>query len=109
MLYLASLIAQLVKNPPAMQETLVQFLGWKDPLEKGQDTHSRVLAWRVPWTVQSLGSPRVGTTERLSLTCAVFMCPPGFEVVTGSSLSLWLHWVLVVAHGIFPCGTVVSL
>ena len=88
MLYLASLIAQLVKNPPAMQETLVQFLGWKDPLEKGQDTHSRVLAWRVPWTVQSLGSPRVGTTERLSLTCAVFMCPPGFEVVTGSSLSL---------------------
>ena len=44
------LIAQLVKNPPAMQETLVQFLGWKDLLEKGQATHSSILAWRIPWT-----------------------------------------------------------
>ena len=41
---LASLIAQLVKNPPAMQETLVQFLGWEDPLEKGKATHSSILA-----------------------------------------------------------------
>ena len=46
-----SLIAQLVKNLPAMQETWVQFLGWKDPLEKGKATHSSVLAWRIPWTV----------------------------------------------------------
>ena len=44
-------IAQLVKNPPAMQETLVQFLGREDPLEKGEATHSSMLAWRVPWTV----------------------------------------------------------
>ena len=50
-LYQASLITQLVKNPPAMHETLVQFLGWKDPLEKGQDTHSSILAWRILWTV----------------------------------------------------------
>ena len=47
----ASLTAQLVKNPPAMQETPVQFLGWEDPLEKGTATDSSILAWRIPWTV----------------------------------------------------------
>ena len=47
----ASLIAQLVKNLPAMQETRVQFLGLEDPLEKGKATHSTILAWRIPWTV----------------------------------------------------------
>ena len=41
----ASLVAQLVKNPPAMQETLVQFLGWEDLLEKGQATHSSILGF----------------------------------------------------------------
>ena len=45
------LVTQLVKNPPAMQETLVQFLGWEDLLEKGKATHSSILAWRIPWTV----------------------------------------------------------
>ena len=44
----ASLVAQLEKNPPAMQETRVLSLGWKDPLEKGMVTHSSVLAWRIP-------------------------------------------------------------
>ena len=47
----ASLVAQLIKNPPAMQETWVQFLGWEDPLEKGKTTHSSILAWRIPWAV----------------------------------------------------------
>ena len=47
----ASRVAQLVKNPPAMQETWVRFLGWEDPLEKGTATHSSILAWRIPWTV----------------------------------------------------------
>ena len=47
----ASLVAQLVKNPPAMPETLVRFLGWKSPLEKGMATYSSILAWRIPWTV----------------------------------------------------------
>ena len=46
----ASLVAQLVKNLPAMQETLVPFLGWKDPLEEGKATHSSILTWRIPWT-----------------------------------------------------------
>ena len=45
--YWASLIAQLVKNPPAMQETLVRFLGQEDPLEKGSPTHSSILG--LPW------------------------------------------------------------
>ena len=48
--FMASLIAQLIKNPPAMQETLVRFLGWEDPLEKAAATHSIILAWRIPWT-----------------------------------------------------------
>ena len=47
----ASLMAQLVKNPPAVQETWVQSLGWEDPPEKGKATHSSILAWRIPWTV----------------------------------------------------------
>ena len=51
----ASLVAQLAKNPPAMRETWVRSLGWKDPLEKGKATHSSILARRVPWTVWSMG------------------------------------------------------
>ena len=46
-IFRASLVAQLVKNPPAMQETWVRSLGWEDPLEKGTATHSSILAWRV--------------------------------------------------------------
>ena len=46
-----SLVAQLVVNPPAMGETWVRSLDWKDPLEKGKVTHSSILAWRIPWTV----------------------------------------------------------
>ena len=47
----ASLVAQLVKNPPAMWETRVRALGWKDPLEKGKAPHSSILTWRIPWTI----------------------------------------------------------
>ena len=47
----ASLVAQLVKDPPAMQETWVQSLGWENPLEKGKATHCSIVAWRIPWTV----------------------------------------------------------
>ena len=58
-------MTQTVKNPPAMQETSVRSLGWEDPLEDGMATHSRILAWRNPWTeepgwLQSIGSQRVG-------------------------------------------------
>ena len=47
----ASLVAQLVKNLPAVWESWVQSLGWEDPLEKGMATHSNILAWRIPWAV----------------------------------------------------------
>ena len=53
-------MAQRVKNLPAMQETGVRFLGWEDPLEEGMATHSSILAWRITWTVQSMGSQRIG-------------------------------------------------
>ena len=60
----ASLVAQMVKKLPAMQETQLQSLGQKDPLKKGLATHSSILAWRIPWTeepggLQSKGSQRV--------------------------------------------------
>ena len=61
----ASLVAQMVKNTPAMQETWVRSLSWEDPLEEGMTTHSSILAWKIPWTedpggLQSMGSQRVG-------------------------------------------------
>ena len=62
----ASLMAQLVKNPPATQETLARFLGWENPLVKGKATHSGILAWRIPWT--AWGRKESDTAERLSLT-----------------------------------------
>ena len=60
----ASLMTQMVKNPPAMWETWVQSLGWEDPLEEGMATHSSILAWRILWTeepgrLQSMGLERV--------------------------------------------------
>ena len=64
----ASLVAQLVKNPPTIQETWVRFLGWEDPLEKGKAPHSSILAWRIPWTIQSMGLQRVGHSYTLHYT-----------------------------------------
>ena len=55
----ACLVAQTVKNWPAMRETWVWSLGWEDPLERGKATHSRILTWSSPWTIQSMGSQRV--------------------------------------------------
>ena len=61
----ASLVAHMVKNLPAMQDTWVRPLGWEDPLEEGMATHSSILVWRIPWTeepggLQFIGSQRVG-------------------------------------------------
>ena len=71
----ASLVAQMVKNLPSMQEIQVQSLGWENHLEKEMSTHSNILAWRIPWTeepggLQAMGSQWVGhnTTERLILS-----------------------------------------
>ena len=81
-------MAQTVKNLPAMQEAQVRSLGQKDPLEKGMATHSRILAWRTPWTeepggLQSMGLQRVGhdwatqlnwTKLSCSFTLNIFFC-----------------------------------
>ena len=54
-----TLVAQLVKNPPAMRETWIRSLGLEDPLEKGKAIHSSIPAWRIPWTAQSMRLQRV--------------------------------------------------
>ena len=53
------MVDQLIKNPPAVRETWVPSLDWEDALEKGKAIHSSILAWRIPWTVSSMGSQRV--------------------------------------------------
>ena len=63
-IFWASLVAQMVKHPPAMRETQVRFLGWEDPLEKEMTIHFSTIAWKIPQTkepgrVQSMGSQRV--------------------------------------------------
>ena len=65
MILWASLVAQMVKNLPAMRETWLQTLGWEDPLEKKMATHANILAWRIPWRerpgrLQSTELQRVG-------------------------------------------------
>ena len=72
----ASLVAQMVKNLPAMQETQIRSLGWEDPLEKEMATHSSILAWRIPWTeepgrLQSMGRKESDMTEQLTHTYVV--------------------------------------
>ena len=62
---MTSLVAQMVKHLPTMQETRVRSLGWEDPLEKEMATHPSILAWTIPWTEEpgwllSMGSQRVG-------------------------------------------------
>ena len=59
----ASLVAQTVKNLPAMQETWVQSLVWEDPLEEGMATHSNILALRIPWTEEPGGRQTMKVTE----------------------------------------------
>ena len=73
-----SLVAKLVKNPPAMRETRVWSLGWEYPPEKGKATHSSIMAWRIPWTVW--GCKESDTTEWLSQglaynSCLILYCP----------------------------------
>ena len=69
----ASLVAQPVKNLPAMQETWAGSLGWEDPLEKGRAPHSSILAWRTPWTIESTGLQRV---RHIMPSKMDILCPP---------------------------------
>ena len=75
-----SLVAQMVKNLPAVQEIWVWSLGWKDPLEKGMGTHSSILSWRVPWTeepgeLRPVGSQRIGHNWATNTHNAFIVCP----------------------------------
>ena len=76
--FLAFPVAQLVKNPHAVQGTWARPLGWEDPLEKGKAAHSSILAWRIPWTIVH-GVTESDTTEQLPLSpvylCICFFCP----------------------------------
>ena len=78
----APLVAQLVKNPPAIRETWVQSLGWEDPLEKGAATHSSILAWRIPWT------PQVAKNRTQQSDFHVHLRPPQFRSLETSSVSV---------------------
>ena len=70
------LVAQTVKKLPAMQETQVWSLGWEDPLEKGMATHSRILAWKTPWTEES-GGPQSTVLQRVGHDWAIKYYPHG--------------------------------
>ena len=61
-------LAQIVNNLPAVHETQVQSLGWEDPLEKGMATHSKILAWRIPWTESLAGYSPVGSKKSDTLS-----------------------------------------
>ena len=92
------MIAQLVKTPPAVPETPVHFLGQEDPLEKGKATHSSFLAWRIPWTVESTGSQRVGHSlikhENLPQSLFFSMHYYPFPFFTFNSSKIELIWYL---------------
>ena len=88
------LVAQTVKNLPAVQETQVQSLCWDDPLEKGMAIHSSILAWRIPWTeepsgLQSMGSQRVGYNWGTTTTDGYLIFSASFvEMIILSSTEL---------------------
>ena len=88
----ASLVAQLVKNPPAMWETWVRSLGWEDPLGKGKATHSSILAWRIPWRPQFNCWIGKIPWRRVRLPSPVFLDFPGGSNGKESA-AVWETWV----------------
>ena len=98
LIYMTSLVVQMVKNLPAMQETQVQSLGQEDPLEKGMSTYSSSLAWRIPWTeepgsLQSTGSQRV-RHDWATNTFTLVSLSKGLE---------WLFWNKAVCFKMGVC------
>ena len=89
----ASLMAQMVKNLPAMLETWVWFLSWEDPLEKGRATHFSILAWRIPWTE--------GPGELQSIGSQSYYC-----IIAAMTLIIWksvLHICHIFSHNLSIC------
>ena len=99
-----ALVAQMVKNLLAMQETWVQSLGWEDPLQKGMATHFSLLAWRTPWTeepggLQSMGSQRVWhdwVTNIFTFICFIHIYPlhmyPIYTHIPATPYKCWQIW-----------------
>ena len=86
----ASLMAQLVKNLPSVQESWVRFLGWEDPLEKGTVTHSSILAWRIPRTVRgSWGHKIVSVLLKNWITFCIYIL---------KTLIGWLSFILYIQN-----------
>ena len=100
----ASLVAQLVKNPPAMWETWLQSLGWEDPLEKRKATHSSILAWRIPWTVHGVAKSWTWLSNfhfHFSLsTCVPLLLLPGSIV---NALHILTHFRLTATAMLLQC------
>ena len=103
--YHPNTVAQMVKNPPAMQETRVRSLGQEDPLEKGMATHSSILAWRIPWTeeaggLQSMGSQRVGHNWAINTTTNT---PAASFHVFAFIISVFIVFLVWISNGLlFP-------
>ena len=93
----ASLVAQMVKNLPVIQETWVWSLGWEDPLEKGKSTHSIILAWRIPWTIAHGMSQTQLSDFHFQLTLSKLLLLFSHPVVSDS---LQKH---ELQHARFPC------
>ena len=97
----ASLIAQLVKNQPAMRKTWVWSLGWEDPLEKGKAAHSTILAWRIPCTVYSMWSQGV-RRDWATFTSQAFLFPFLLS-------DLEIQWLNILEHEVTSQSTVIGL
>ena len=99
----ASLVTQMVKNLPAVEETWVQSLSWQDPLQKGMATHSSILAWRIPWTeepggLQLMGSQRVGHNWVTNTFTSLFLV---LLAVESSLASLHSNVCYIIVKSIF--------
>ena len=94
----ASLVAQQVKNPPTMQETWVRSLCWEDPLEKGKATHSRILAWKTPWTIHGVSKNRTRLSnfhfQQTVLQCLLMV----HVLITGPSPCHGPFYTLICPH-----------
>ena len=77
---LASTVAQMVRNPLAMQRTQVQSLGQEDPLQKEMATHSSILAWRIPWTEEPSGLQSIESESPQQLTLSFFFKGVGLKL-----------------------------
>ena len=108
----ASLVAQVVKTLPEMQETGVWSLGWEGPLEKGMATHTSILAWRIPWTEEPRGLQSMGSTKNRTwlsdlrfqalesvveetLTWSSGALVSGLSSATNSWATAWSQWELI--------------